>query len=171
MDNGSAFSEEDSLVQHQDARLLLTDPRNEPVAKCLGGMYVCCFIIALSPCIVAMIIASDYSEASGLCESSSYVIALDVWLYVAGSMSIVVLLSCLYLNCYQTFFASLAHYSKISSALLSRYHFLFQIANSAFHFCWATIGVFMYARQMSEDCQMSDIGTMVLAFAILELLN
>lgn len=173
MDNGNVYSEEDSLVQHQDARLLLADPRNEPVAKCLGGMYVCCFVIALSPCIVAIIIAADYASSSSICldSSSSYVIALDIWLYVAGCLSIVVVLSCVYLNCYQTFFASFDHYTKISSLLLSRQHFLFQIANSAFHLSWACIGLYMYTVQMSEECQLSDIGTMVLLFAILELLN
>lgn len=172
----SLASEEASLVQRtDDGPILLNDPRSEPVAKFLGICYIFCFVLALSPCIVALLFAAEYSnnESSLVCNNtnSSYLIGLDSWLYTASILAIMVSLTYIALNAYQTFFSSLLIYKKISGFFLSKSHAIFQFLITSFHTTWAIIGIYMYSNQMSKQCQSTDIAAMILVFAILELLN
>lgn len=169
----NVYSEEDSLVQHDhhdNGPVLLNDVRKESPAKILGICYICCLSLALSPGIIAIVIAADSNITVCAMESHHpYIIALDVWLYVAGCTSMVVILVYIFINCYLTFFASLEMYARIVQLGFSRTHFIVQAVLTTFHTVWAIIGIYMYS-QMESPCLESEIGTMILIFAILELL-
>ena len=166
-------TEDSSLVQR--APILLNDTRNEPVAKALGICYILWFVLALAPCIVALLFASEYSNfrSSLVCNvnNRNYTVGLDTWLFVASILSILVSVTYIILNSYQTFFASLSMYRKISQSLLSPIHALIQFVITLFHTIWAIIGLIIYTQQMSPQCQQTDVALMILIFAVLELLN
>mmetsp|Transcript_66095 Transcript_66095/g.59349 ORF Transcript_66095/g.59349 Transcript_66095/m.59349 type:complete len:231 (+) Transcript_66095:23-715(+) len=178
-DDNDMSSEQDGLVEHRDASpILLNDPRKEPVAKFLGMCYICCFVLALTPCIVALLFATEYvnNTSSAICQQplssvDGYLIPLDIWLYTAATLTIIISLIYIFINGYQTFAASLITYTKISEYLLSTSHGLFQFVITSFHTAWGIIGIYMYSNQMSSECQSTDIATMILLFSILELMN
>jgi len=169
----SAYSEEDALVQRErlddTGPVLLNDVRKESPAKLLGICYICCLSLALAPGIVAIIIAASTNFGTCDLRHTNYLVSLDVWLYIAGSTSIVEILVYLYLNAYLTFFASLEMYMRIVQLGFSRGHFIIQVILTVLHTAWGIIGIYMYAAQMTTQCWSSNIGTMVLIFAILEL--
>lgn len=178
-DDNENLTEEDGLVENRDisSPILLNDPRKEPVAKFLGMCYICCFVLALTPCIVALLFAYEYvnNESSVICQqpinNNKYIIPLDIWLYTAAILTIIISLIYIFINGYQTFAASLIIYTKISEFLLSPLHALFQFLITSFHTVWGIIGIYIYCNQMTSECQSTDIATMILIFSILELIN
>eukprot|EP01083_Nonionella_stella_P179559 637802_1 len=165
--------EEDNYLVQDPVPINLNDPRGEPVAKVVGICYMCCFLVLLSPCIIALLLAIKYHDgtSSPLCKTNEveYLVPLDLWLEIGAGVAVIVFVTYFIVNCYQTFYASLKAYTQISQLLVSKSHASSHCMLTTFHAVWAIVGIYMYTNQMPLPCQSSNIGIVILIFCIFQL--
>eukprot|EP00483_Globobulimina_turgida_P001297 UN01299 len=126
-------------------------------------------LLASAPAIAAVIIASGYNKDTSACnDNTQYVIDLQTYLYVAGGVQLG--MSAIY------FFTQIVAFLCFSENTWMNIKFcmsrgICHCISSCYplwHLLWACIGIYIYAAEMSSQCQKTDVGTMILAWCVIE---
>ena len=129
-------------------------------ADCYNG---CCSFMLFPVAIAAVVIASTYPfDSESSCSSTDYLIDTQLFLYVAGYLHIGwcafrLLISCCSSSCYH-------EEKKQCEQCIDCPHFSIGI----FNLVWAAIGLYIYNNQMSEECQNTKMGIMILSWSIIQ---
>eukprot|EP01083_Nonionella_stella_P278800 948184_1 len=117
-------------------------------------------VVGIATAIAAIVIAALYDKETSPCGNESYVIELQLFLHVAGYLTLSV--DFLFINHWCCGLPSLRAKTMHKFMITLCYTCLL------FLLVWDAIGFYMYANQMSEDCQQTDIAIMILALGIIQ---
>mmetsp|Transcript_20880 Transcript_20880/g.33304 ORF Transcript_20880/g.33304 Transcript_20880/m.33304 type:complete len:232 (+) Transcript_20880:1755-2450(+) len=129
-------------------------------------------LIASAPAIAAVIIGSQYDEATSACKESKdgepYLLDPQTYLYVAGGVQLG--MSGIY------FFTQIVAFLCFSETTWMNIKiFMSQglcrcisACYPMWHLAWACIGIYIYSAEMSKECQQEDVGVMILAWCVIE---
>lgn len=136
------------------------DPKNQQGSQ--AGQFC-----MLAPAMVAVVIANEYNADSSPCgedePSGGYTIDLDTYLQIAGIITISWVGLVIICSCISRCIGSEENQTKAQFYLLwpAIIFLLFQLI-------WAGMGLYIYNNELSEDCQDTNIGKMILAWGIIQ---
>ena len=124
-----------------------------------------CSILTLGPAIAALAIGLEYNDDSP-CNDRDYLIDLKDYLVIAGSVSIAWSgFSCIILCC-----AGICCSDLTRNKLQSLTFIIFSCPILIWSFIYSILGLFIYDKQMSTQCQKEPIGQMIAAWSIIQIL-
>ena len=168
MDFDPEASELDMFVQRPIQPIDPRNSRNAAFSRCCG---ICCYFVLIVPLIIGLMISAEYDPTSSSCgDPSKYLFPIDLWLYIACGIPMFILFVYFGMSIYQTF-VSYEFYLRIMRFYRSKYHIWFNILSTVFWSFWGCLGIYIYAAEMTLQCQQTAIGSMILTMSVFELLH
>ena len=131
-----------------------------------------CQFCMLAPAICAVVIAAEYSDyspcgdsytGSELLETGPYTVDLVTYLQVAGYLTIAWTGLVIFCTCIGKCSSSDESQIKLQQALLAP-----ACCFLLFNLAWAAVGLYIWDNEMSQDCQDSHVGSMILAWGVIQ---
>ena len=129
----------------------------------------CALIILLPAAIASTTVATEYDdiEDKSPCqhpiEGQEYVVDLQYFLYVAGSVLLVH-----FLIHFCTGMFGIALFGDEGVNELEGLLRIAAIAFGLFYLIWAAVGLFMWTNQMTIECQKEDIAIMIFSWSVIQ---
>eukprot|EP01084_Bolivina_argentea_P033448 61866_1 len=158
--------ENDVLIPKESSSDPLKEDNSSAQLRIAYGTVGLCGLLA--PEIAAVVIAQQYNASICYENNDMYTIPLGLWLNIGGGIALGITIFYFLFGYIYCLFMSKAIQDKVDNVYMNTYleHLCCHFCISLFHYAWAIIGIYMYANQMSDECQSDMIGQMVIGFAI-----